>query len=785
MENIKEILQLIDSEEKSETRNFFIRHLKKWPWFIAFSLAGIILGYLLFRNSPATFEVNSRLLVKNEDRVLSNLLSFDSPSMSRENGLNIESQIGILQSYSLFNEALQNLNWETSWYKKEFLYNKELFNSNMFQLSVPSNAFNAKNKLIEITVLSDAQYLFRAKGETFQNGHHQPFDIEETINFGEPFSNDFFNFTLEKGYARIDEVYYLKFNSIQTLTNQYLEKTKIFQESINSDIITISIQGNNTQKEATFINELIKVFINFGVDKKSQNSDNSIRFIDEQLERIQSSLLTAEKELTNFRRNNQSMNLGQEAQLVYSNLEEIENEIYLTELQMNYYKELLQYLDDSQKIEEMVNPSVIGITDTNLSTMLTQLADLYNRREVLTLSVQENNPSLIAIDREIKITRDRLEETIKNQVRTTESKMKSMNERYNEIQNRMSSLPETERQMIGIQRGFDLNNELYTYMMQKKAEASITKASIVPEVQIMDPAVPEAASYVGPNLLIYVFGGFTGGIFIPFIFISLFIFFNNKIETIQEVEKQSKIPVLEGIMKHKYKVKLPVIHHPRSGIAESFRGLKTNINTLTETNNPKVVSINSLIPGEGKSFISSNLAAVFSKTDKKVLLIGSDLHKPALHDFLGIKNSPGLCDYLSNKKSINEIISATTVPDLFFIPTGSNSENPSDLMNSSKFDDLLTQTRKMFDYIIIDNAPLLLIPDAILTSQFSDISLFILRVNYSHKAQIKQINKIVDFNKVKCSAIVMNDTPESGYGYGYGYGYRKKYWKKGYGEYKG
>jgi capsular exopolysaccharide synthesis family protein len=284
--------------------------------------------------------------------------------------------------------------------------------------------------------------------------------------------------------------------------------------------------------------------------------------------------------------------------------------------------------------------------------------------------------------------------------------------------------------------------------------------------------------------MINVAAGLVGGGIIPFIIITLFIFFNNKIETVHEVERGVKIPVFEGIMRHKYKTKLPVVHHPRSGIAESFRGLKTNINTILEKTDSKVISINSLIPGEGKSFISSNLSAVLSKTNKRILLIGADLHKPTLHEFLGIKESFGLSNYLNNEKSLDDIIAPTSIPNLSFIQTGDIPENPSDLLDSMKFEKLIEQTRKLFDYIIIDNAPLLLIPDAILTSQFSDIVLFILRINYSHKSQIKQINKIVEFNKIESAAVVLNDMPESGYGYGYGYGYRKKYWKKGYGEFK-
>lgn len=315
-------------------------------------------------------------------------------------------------------------------------------------------------------------------------------------------------------------------------------------------------------------------------------------------------------------------------------------------------------------------------------------------------------------------------------------------------------------------------------MLQKKAEASISKASIASEVQVIDRALVEAAVRTGPNMVINVTAGLIVGLMIPFMFITLLGFFNNKIETREEIEKGSKIPVLEGIIRHKYKVNLPVIHHPRSGIAESFRGLKSNLNAILERPGSKVVSINSLIPGEGKSFISSNFSAILTKSKKKVLLIGADLHKPTLHNFLGVKESFGLSNYFKDEKNFEDILSTTSLPNLSFIQSGPIPQNPSDLLDSLKFEKLIDKARKMFDFIIIDNAPLLLVPDAILTSSFSDISLFILRINYSHKEQIKQINKIVDFNRIKRSAIIINEAPDRGYGYG------NKYWKKGYGEYK-
>ena len=315
-------------------------------------------------------------------------------------------------------------------------------------------------------------------------------------------------------------------------------------------------------------------------------------------------------------------------------------------------------------------------------------------------------------------------------------------------------------------------------MMQKKAEASITKASIAPEVQVIDAAYPEASTYIGPNLVLNIFGGMVGGMMLPFIFITLIGFFNNKIETRDEIEKNSKLPVLEGIIRHKYKEILPVVHHPRSGIAESFRGLKSNLKALLEDPGAKVISINSLIPGEGKSFISSNFSAILAKTNKKVLLIGADLHKPTLHKYFEVKESFGLSNYFLNEKSFEEILLATFVPNLSFIQAGTSKDNPSELLDNSKFELLINKARQIFDFIIIDNAPVLLVPDSILVSNFSDISLFVLRINLSHKDQIKQIGKIVDFNKIKNAALLINEAPDHGYGYG------NKYWKNGYGEYR-
>lgn len=779
MEKIDEIIELIDSKETKNTKNFFIRYLNRWYLFVIFLVLGAGTGYFIYKNLPNAYVVNSKLLVKDENSSLGSNLNFTNQQQGRNVvNTNIENKIGIFQSYSLFRRALNNLEWNASWYKKGPFHDIDMYKNEPFELIIPAGAMNAKNVPLSIKMLNDNQYEVSASGETNQNGYLQTFKFEEVAEFGKPFLNDYFNFQLNKRNAQPEEKYVLNFNNINVLTNQYLKRTEIQLQDINSDIIAISIETHNVQREVDFINELNAVFIDFGLQNRHQTSEKSFEFIDEQLSRIKESLTVAEQNFSNYRRNNQVMNLGEEAQSVYERLEEIENEQYLTQLQIDYYRNLLSYLNDSEKVNELANPAIVGITDNNLSNLLQRLMELYSRREVLSASVQEKNPAYQSLQNEIRLTTTALEEAVKNQLNAAESVMGSSRQRYQAIENRLRRLPDTEKELIERQREFDLNNELYTFLQEKRAEAAIAKSSIVPEVQVIDEAVREAAVFNGPYMIQIVGAGAIIGLIIPFMFISLASFFNNKIETREEVEKASKIPVLEGIIKHKYKVNLPVINYPRSGIAESFRGLKSNVNALTDQPGCKVISINSLVPEEGKSFISSNFAAVLTKSNKKVLVIDADMHKPNLNKFFGVKSSAGLSSYLKGEVSFEETIYATSVSNLFLLQAGPIPSSPSDLLDTPRLDYLIEKNRKEYDFIVIDNAPLLLVPDAILTSQSSDICLFTLRMHHSHKDEIKQINRLVDFNNIKRAAIVINETPDRGYGYG------NKYWKKGYGEYK-
>jgi len=593
-------------------------------------------------------------------------------------------------------------------------------------------------------------------------------EFEEVGYFKTKFKNKYFDFTLDKKNCSVNKKYFMVFNNINSMTQDYLKKLKIIPEDQESELVNIQINSRTPRKDADFINELNRVYIQLGIKINNQTSENSINFIDTTLVGISKTLKDAELNLSNYRRDNQIMDLGSEANVIYQKLEEIENEKYLAQLRIDYYKNMQSYIGDAKKIKQMINPSIIGITDIGINNLVPKLMDLYSRREVLAYTVEDNNPSLIVLDKEIQLTSNALSENLGNLLKNAEIEKRSMDTRYKTIQQRLTKLPDTERNLISMQRDFNLNNELYTYMLQKKAEASITLASKIPQVQIIDPAMVESAEQIGPNLPKNIFAGFGLGLFIPFIIILISDTFNTKLESIEEVEKLSKLHVLDGIIHSNYKSGLPVIKNPHSGIAESFRILKVNLKNILNSPEKKVLSINSLVSGEGKSFIAANLSAILSLStnEKKVLIVEADLRKPNLYILFGINEQIGLSTYLANKNNLKEIILETPYPNLFFIPAGEVPPNPTELLENRRLEIFIEEARKQFDYIIIDNAPISLVPDGIMTSKNADSSLFIIRLNFSKKKELKEISKLATVHNLKSTIIVINDAPKNRFGYG-------------------
>ena len=752
-----------------------IKYIKHWPWFITLALVGIIIGFISYKLSKPVYQVESKILIKGESNPLQSDISIDE-IFGKKASSNMANQIEMLQSFTNYKQAISNLNWNATWYIHENPVDKEIYKSAPFDLAIPLDANNLTSIKLQISHYDQDGYTITVNDKAYYNGIKQKIKFKANGKWGAPFKNEYVNFILYLTGKPDKNEYYFYINNINKLARSYLNKVNVDIPNENSEVIKMQLEGNIPQKEADFLNELNNVFIRLGVQEEERNSENSVSFINEQLSKIKDSLENVEKTYSDYRKKNKVVDLSQEANFIYQKLEDVETEKYEANIKLEYFKNLQNYLDDSKRIKQISSPSVSGIDDPNLTSMLQKLMELYNRREVLSYSVKEKSPSYILLEKEIDMIKNSLNENLTNLISNTETEISSINKRNSEIQNRLQKLPDTEKELIGIQRGFELNNTMYNYMLKKKAEAELSKASTAPKVQIIDKALPEASVQVGPNLLTNIGLGLGLGFIIPFLIIFILDNFNTTIENKEEVDKKTDLPVLEGILYTKTKGLLPVMDNPRSGLSESFRGLRHNIKNLLNHEDNTIISINSMNPGEGKSFIASNLAATMSMLNKKVLLINADIRKPRLENIFGDNNGKGLSNFLASNANITDIIFETKIENLSFIPAGEVPPNPTELLENGKFQELLTQFKTSYDYIVLDNAPLSLVADGMITSKFSDLCLFVLRINKSKRKQVKQINETVDFHKIDTAAIVINGKNSKGLS--------KGYVKKGYGDYK-
>jgi tyrosine-protein kinase Etk/Wzc len=354
--------------------------------------------------------------------------------------------------------------------------------------------------------------------------------------------------------------------------------------------------------------------------------------------------------------------------------------------------------------------------------------------------------------------------------------------RIRSIEYNISTLPGIERRLLGIQRNFDINNTIYTYLLEKRAEAGIARASNVSDNKPIDRADKYNIIKVKPkerrNYMIALILGLT----IPGILILLIDFFNNKVIDRKDVERGTRAPVLGYISHNDFKTEVPVLTRPNSTLAESFRSVRTALKYFLTDNEHPVISISSTVSAEGKTFISINLSVISAMLGKKVLLLGLDLRKPKIHRVFNIDNSIGMSNYLSGEITFKDVIKKTSVENLYYAPSGPVPPNPAELIESSRMGEFLKEARKEFEYIFIDTPPVAIVTDALLLAPYVDINMFVVRQRYSSKNTLQLIEEFYRAKNLKNLSVIINDISLTGYyGYGLRYGYRLGYGGYSYG----
>ncbi|WP_320113066.1 polysaccharide biosynthesis tyrosine autokinase [Draconibacterium orientale] len=776
--NNKQPYNTIEQDDEIDIKRLLYLLLRKWYWLALGLFLGVSGAYLFVKYTPDKFQVNTSLLVTDDSKGFDLENLFMDGMMGSSSKASLQNEVEFLRSFTLNHQAVDNLNWQTFWQKKNLIIWNGIYLNEPFILNKSGEGLNPAGIPIYITPLSETEYEITVDGEIKIEGQNVKIEFDETAKYGEPFRNEYFNFTLtpkENSSDLSGEWYRFSFIDRSKLTRAYLNRVNT-DYGKESEVIKLSVESTEPLRDIHYLNELVRVYLELKLNLQTQTQKRSLDFIDSQLSGISSDLTAAENTFTEFRSKNQIIDLSSQGSLIMEQLKEIEQEKSQMQMQLDYFENLQRYLGNTQSADQLVAPSVVGITDATLNALVLKLRELYSRRQVMAFSARENNPSLILLNQEIEQVNQQLREILVNLIDNTQLSVNTLNLRYTRINNQLNNMPEQEQQLINIQRQYELTNEIYTYLLQRRAELEISLAAAVVDIQIIDPAQYERLIPLNQSpLLILVIGAFLG-LLLPGLLILVIDFFDNSIHLQEDIEKLTTLSIMGNVLHSADKSELVVARHPQAPITESYRTIRTNLQFKLQ-DKQKVIGMHSVQPAEGKSFNATNLASIMAMNDKKTVIIGADMRKPRLHKIFNLSNTKGLSNYLVDQYSGKEIIQQTEIDNLSLIASGPIPPNPAELIERPAFSQLLEELKAQFDYIIIDNAPVSRVTDGLITSRLSDLNLFILRYGVSKKNQLKFINDIARQGTMHNPALIINDIKLNRFGYGYGHSYQYAYGK--------
>jgi len=757
-----------------DIKKYIFLLLSHWYLFAISLTIAYAYAYVKNMQTIPQYAVSTSIMVKDEsgsgpESILGNFNVLNTNK-------NIQNEIGVLKSYNISNRALRKLDFEVSYYSVGKFRNTEIYKSSPFIIVMDSAVQQPYYVPLQLRILSDKEVVIES----------EDLKIQRTIRFGELFEEAGFRFYVELRTANnfkqefTTGVYEFYLNNLHNLTNSYMTRLQVDPYADSPSILWLWIVGENPQKEVDYLNKVVEVYMNVSLEEKNQTAVRTMQFIDDQLEGIMDSLRVIEDDIQGFRQQYDIRPTGSGgANDTYRQLEMFEAQRSIKIINVKYYDYLTKELELGSDFTEIILPNILGVSDPILEANIQQIVSLYEDRKLKAFGVRQDVPVLQEIDYKIDLAKRTLKLHIQNIKGIANEGLAVINNKIEELNQKINELPYTERQMLNMEREYKFNDNIYSFLLQKRTEAGITRFSNRPDAKIIDEAnaanaVSRTANPAGTrNKMLMI------GTLIPLIFIALREFMNNKINDKSDIENNTQIPILGTISNNNKKTNLPTFDKPKSPISESFRALRTNLQYLLVEKTQKVIALTSTVSGEGKTFCAMNLASIIAMSDKKTLLVGLDLRKPKIHlEFDMENNDIGMSTYLIKKNTFAEIIKKTRIPNLDIAFSGPIPPNPAELIESDRMREFLEEAKTVYDFVIIDTPPVAIVTDALLLGPHVDAFLYNIRQNYTVKGALKLLNELSKANNLKNLSIIVNDVKvarQYGYRYGYGYGYGAGY----------
>jgi tyrosine-protein kinase Etk/Wzc len=773
----------VNIQEENDLDLIF-RPIKRYYYlFIIGVVFALGLAYLKNKTTIPLYQARTSIrILKNKQQ--QNIGDYINSSLFGTNQ-NLSDELLAIKSSKIVSQTINNLGLPvTYYYKNKFLY-IDAYKNVPFKLLYQQNHVQPLGVKFEIRFTSDSTFAISAEGEnvSFYNyddnqvhgGKRQwEFNCKNKVN--QLIENNELSFIVEidslnKDILSWKKTFYFDFNTTSNLTNEIKGQLSYYIIDPEANAIGISILNPSLQKGIDILDGITDVYAKQNLEKKNYLASITIEYIDKQIGEISDSLNKTEKTLQQFKSSNQLINGTDQASGIAVQYRELGNQRAILMAQKKYFEYILDYLNKNEDISNIVIPNTLGIQDPLLTTLINQLLNAQAQKKSLIDNNQEKNPAVKKYSIQIENTKNSIIENISNNLKTTEISLDDLNKRINKTEAEISKIPNTERLLTGIERKYRLNDAIYNNLMEKLAEAKITKASNMPDNEILEPA--QGWGPVSPDKKQNYLIAFVLGLVVPFVLLQIKNLFNNKIETQEQIEKITDNPVLGKIPYSNKKSQYYIFDSPNSPIAEAFRALRTNLEYYIKGNHKKVIIVTSNVEGEGKSFNAMNIATSYALLGKRTILLDFDLRKQS--NFINGENENliGISSYLANRATLEDIIIKSPYDKLHYISSGPIPPNPVELIAQEKTQKLFLTLKEIYDYIIIDTPPLAQVTDGYLLMDFADLKIIITRYSYTPKKTFNFIVKDLKNKGIENYCVVLNSIKSYKDQYGYGYGYHK------------
>ncbi len=773
---IKNHLDAPSQENKQNISQFLFRVLPYWHLMLIALILGITGSYLYMRNAVRYYGAQAQVIVNDNSQEKDNSLNVPTAYQDQETKLSeVEKQIEIIRSNSLLADVVHKLKLNIEYSETGTFNSKTRVSDPLLDIVLLSPASIKKVATTTVKVIPSQNQV------EFENKVY-PADSAVSTTLGKVI------WKITDTTVSEEKTYHIKILPLLAVTEQLKKKRfSVAPLTRESSILELNIIDESAERAENILNTIIHTYGESDQVDKKRLLESTLNFIDDRLRLVSTDLKEVENSLRDYKSQGGITDLANEGQIYLGQVKENDVRLSEIEVQLNVLDEIEGYLTKRNQSANSA-PATLGLSDQVLVTLLGQLfQDEFDLEKMERLSGEKNSQVIILKER-IEKRKSSILESVRNLRTSLQASRRALLTNNSNYNRSLRSIPEKERTLMNITRDQGIKNELYTFLLRKREETAIAAAAIAPSYRVIEQ--PVSYGLVKPKALLVYMYGVLAALLISGVWVYRKEFANNKILYRSEIEQQANVPVIGEIIRDLSGKRNGVVigAESRTLIAEQFRELRANVNqALQSESDGKVLLMTSSIPGEGKTFVSVNLAISLAFSGKRTVLVEFDLYKPKICEYLGITLEGGITDYFLGHVTPKEICHPYEIPNLRVIPAGTLLANPAELILNGKLPGLIEYLKSEFDYIIIDSPAIGVVSDTKILAPFANLSLYLIRQNYAHHSFLKFVNDLNNGGGMPNIQLVFNGITIkrapgmdywTSYGYnGYRYGHNNPYTK--------